>query len=264
MHKLVGIVAACALPGVAFAEDVRPAAMAIPAPDTAGDTAIVLPARTELVLRLDEEVASDRARVGQSVGVSVARDVIVDGAVLIPRGTAGVGAVTYRSGKGAFGKSGKLDIELRSIEIGGRSIPVVGRYHAAGDGRTGETIGTIIVGGVVAGAFVTGRNAVFEEGRQFTAFTGEAARIARPVVSPRPVVRMAKYVPVAPPAANFTRVPAVTASPYVSVAYTAPAAMAPAMPAAPAYVAKGSFAQRLAAAQPVRGGDPRLGWTISD
>ncbi len=258
MHKLVGIVAACALPGVAFAEDVRPASMAIPAPDTAGDTAIVLPARTELVLRLDEEVASDRARVGQSVGVSVARDVIVDGAVLIPRGTAGVGAVTYRSGKGAFGKSGKLDIELRSIEIGGRSIPVVGRYHAAGDGRTGETIGTIIVGGVVAGAFVTGHNAVFEEGRQFTAFTGEAARIARPVV------RMAKYVPVAPPAANLARGPAVTASPYVAVAYTGPAAMAPAMPAAPAYVAKGSFAQRLAAAQPVRGGDPRLGWTISD
>jgi hypothetical protein len=152
VHKLIIVAALCTLPTAIAAQDART------------DAAIVVPAHTEMALRLDEEIASDRARVGQTVAVSVARDVIVDGAVLIPRGAPGVGAVTFRTGKGAFGKSGKLDIELRSVEVGGRSVPVVGRYHAAGDGRTGETIGTIIVGGVVAGAFVTGHNAVFEEG----------------------------------------------------------------------------------------------------
>ncbi|KQN02452.1 MULTISPECIES: hypothetical protein [Sphingomonas] len=243
MHKLIVVAALCTLP------------TAIAAQDAPTDAAIVVPAHTEMVLRLDEEIASDRARVGQTVAVSVARDVIVDGAVLIPRGAPGVGAVTFRTGKGAFGKSGKLDIELRSVEVGGRSVPVVGRYHAAGDGRTGETIGTIIVGGVVAGAFVTGHNAVFEEGRQFTAFTGEATRIARPAI------RMARYAPPMPPAAvSFARGPALVPPSYVAVAYSSPAAM----PVPPAYVASGSFAQKLAAAQPVRGGDPRLGWTISD
>ncbi|RKE53418.1 MULTISPECIES: hypothetical protein [unclassified Sphingomonas] len=243
MHKLIVVAALCTLP------------TAIAAQDAPTDAAIVVPAHTEMVLRLDEEIASDRARVGQTVAVSVARDVIVDGAVLIPRGAPGVGAVTFRTGKGAFGKSGKLDIELRSVEVGGRSVPVVGRYHAAGDGRTGETIGTIIVGGVVAGAFVTGHNAVFEEGRQFTAFTGEATRIARPAI------RMARYAPLAvPPAMSFTRSPALVSPSYATVAYSPPAAMA--IP--PAYVADGSFAQKLAAAQPVRGGDSRLGWTISD
>ncbi|TCP94208.1 hypothetical protein C8J42_101667 [Sphingomonas sp. PP-CE-1A-559] len=243
MHKLIVVAALCTLP------------TAIAAQDAPTDAAIVVPAHTEMVLRLDEEIASDRARVGQTVAVSVARDVIVDGAVLIPRGAPGVGAVTFRTGKGAFGKSGKLDIELRSVEVGGRSVPVVGRYHAAGDGRTGETIGTIIVGGVVAGAFVTGHNAVFEEGRQFTAFTGEATRIARPAI------RMARYAPPMPPAAvSFARGPALVSPSYATVVYSPPAAMA--IP--PAYVADGSFAQKLAAAQPVRGGDPRLGWTISD
>ena len=239
MHKLIVVAALCTLP------------TAIAAQDAPTDAAIVVPAHTEMVLRLDEEIASDRARVGQTVAVSVARDVIVDGAVLIPRGAPGVGAVTFRTGKGAFGKSGKLDIELRSVEVAGRSVPVVGRYHAAGDGRTGETIGTIIVGGVVAGAFVTGHNAVFEEGRQFTAFTGEATRIARPAI------RMARYTP---PAMSFTRGPALVSPSSATVAYSPPTAMA--IP--PAYVADGSLAQKLAAAQPVRGGDPRLGWTISD
>jgi len=247
VHKLIVVAALCTLP------------TAIAAQDAPTDAAIIVPAHTEMVLRLDEEIASDRARVGQTVAVSVARDVIVDGAVLIPRGAPGVGAVTFRTGKGAFGKSGKLDIELRSVEVGGRSVPVVGRYHAAGDGRTGETIGTIIVGGVVAGAFVTGHNAVFEEGRQFTAFTGEATRIARPAI--RPAIRMARYAPPAvPPAMSFTRGPALVSPSYATVAYSPPAAMA--IP--PAYVAEGSFAQKLAAAQPVRGGDSRLGWTISD
>jgi len=243
VHKLIVVAALCTLP------------TAIAAQEAPTDAAIVVPAHTEMVLRLDEEIASDRAVVGQTVAVSVARDVIVDGAVLIPRGAPGVGAVTFRTGKGAFGKSGKLDIELRSVEVGGRSVPVVGRYHAAGDGRTGETIGTIIVGGVVAGAFVTGHNAVFEEGRQFTAFTGEATRIARPAI------RMARYAPPIPPAAaSFARSQALVSPSYATVAYSPPAAMA----VPPAYVADGSFAQKLAAAQPVRGGDSRLGWTISD
>jgi hypothetical protein len=243
VHKLMVVAALCTLP------------TAIAAQDAPTDAAIVVPAHTEMVLRLDEEIASDRARVGQTVAVSVARDVIVDGAVLIPRGAPGVGAVTFRTGKGAFGKSGKLDIELRSVEVAGRSVPVVGRYHAAGDGRTGETIGTIIVGGVVAGAFVTGHNAVFEEGRQFTAFTGEAIRIARPAI------RMARYAPPAvPPAMSFARSPVLVSPSYATVAYSPPAAMT----VPPAYVAAGSFAQKLAAAQPVRGGDSRLGWTISD
>jgi hypothetical protein len=239
VHKLIVVAGLCMLP------------TAIAAQEAPTDTAIVVPAHTEMLLRLDEEIASNRARVGQPVAVSVARDVIVDGAVLIPRGSPGVGAVTSRTGKGAFGKSGKLDIELRSVEVGGRTVPVVGRYHAAGDGRTGETIGTIIIGGVVAGAF----NAVFEEGRQFTAFTGEATRIARPPI------RMARYaLPIAPPAMSLARGPALASPSYTSVAYSPPVAIA--VPAA--YVANGSFAHRLAAAQPVRGGDPRLGWTISD
>lgn len=249
MRRLIMAAMAC-VPGTAFAAD---APVAAPA---GVETGVLVPAHTEVVLRLNEEIGSDRARLGQIVPVSVARDVIVDGAVLIPRGTFGTGEVVYRSGKGAFGKSGKVDVELRSIDVGGRSVPVVGHYHAAGGGRTGETIGTIIVGGVIAGAFVTGRHAVFEEGHEFTAFTGAATRVGRPTV------RIARFVP--PVATGLPAGPATFASTAVSYRPQGAYAARQAPAAVPAYTASGSFEQRLAAAQPVRGGDPRLGWTISD
>ncbi|MGA1798647.1 hypothetical protein VH567_07685 [Sphingomonas sp. 4RDLI-65] len=263
MRRLMMVAMGCCMLAAAIAAEAPAGAdAAAPAGASAGASAganagVLVPAHTEVVLRLNEEVGSDRARLGQMVPVSVARDVVVDGAILIPRGTAGTGEVVYRSGKGAFGKSGKVDVELRSIDVGGRSVPVVGRYHAAGGGRTGETIGTIIVGGVIAGAFITGRHAVFEEGHEFTAFTGAATRVARPSV------RMARFVPPAAsmPSGAGSFAPATVSyrprpiSPYV--ARPAPAVV-------PAYTVSGSLAERLAAAQPVRGGDPRLGWTISD
>ncbi len=252
MKAALLIGAICALPGAAFAGDGRPVDVTMAAVRV---SEIVVPAHTEMVLRLDEEIGSDRARIGQPVAVSVARDVIVDGMVVIPRGAAGTGAVTYRTGKGAFGKSGKVDIELRSIDVGGRMVPVVGRYHAAGDGRTGETLGTILVGGVVAGAFITGRHAVFEEGREFTAFTGAATPVTRPTV------RMARFVP--PIAASSVRNAAFDRVSSTGADFAGTASV-PAPGVTPVYAAYGSFAQRLAAAQPVHGGDPRLGWTISD
>lgn len=248
MRVLIILAMGFGVPGVAAAQDVRP--LVVPAM-LAADA--LVPAHTEIVFRLDEEIASNRAVVGQSVPVSVMRDVIVDGVVLIPRGSAGHGVVTARTGKGAFGKSGKLDIELRSVDVAGLSVPVNGRYHAAGDGRTGATLGTILVGGVIAGAFVTGRHAIFAEGREFVAFTRDATRVrippARSFAAPR-------YVALAAP------------MPVQFVAPVQPSLLAIAGPAEVAgsgrYDTMVRFQRNLALAQPTRSGNQRQGWTISD
>ncbi|MCU6455896.1 hypothetical protein LPN01_17595 [Sphingomonas sp. A2-49] len=269
MRTLTIVALGCAVPATAVAQNVAPTPVVAPFAAEA-----VLPPHTEVVLRLDEEVASNRARVGQAVPVSVARDVVVDGMVLIPRGTAGVGAVTGRTGKGAFGKSGKIDIELRSIEVAGRNVPIVGRYHASGKGRAGETIGTILVGGVIAGAFVTGRHAVFEEGREFTAFTADAARIAAPLrrsVAPAALAIAAASAP-RPIAAPVAYAGVASAPVYRASGYTAPlpqpvryASIDPvSAPTDSRYDTLVRFERGLAAVQPVRAGDSRQGWKISD
>jgi hypothetical protein len=190
------------------------------------------------------------------------RDVVVDGVVLIPRGSAGHGVVTARTGKGAFGKSGKLDIELRSVDVAGMSVPVTGRYHAAGDGRTGATLGTILVGGVIAGAFVTGRHAVFAEGREFTAFTADAIRVRIP---PARTVVSQRFAAVAP------NVPVPFFAPNAPVPFVATERPTPVMTASATemtgtgrYDTLVRFQRALSQAQPMRNGDVRQGWTISD
>ncbi|TXC70754.1 hypothetical protein FSB78_07235 [Sphingomonas ginsenosidivorax] len=236
------------MPDVAAADDARP--LVVPAVLAAG---ALVPAHTEIVFRLDEEIASNRAVVGQSIPVSVIRDVVVDGVVLIPRGSAGHGVVTARTGKGAFGKSGKLDIELRSVDVAGTSVPVTGRYHAAGDGRTGATLGTILVGGVIAGAFVTGRHAVFAEGREFTAFTADAIRVRIPPARTIVPQRFAAVAPNAP-------VPFVTPERPTPVM----TASATEMTGTGRYDTLVRFQRALSQAQPTRSGNVRQGWTISD
>ncbi|EMD81794.1 hypothetical protein C725_2842 [Pacificimonas flava] len=36
------------------------------------------------------------------------------------------------TGKGMFGKSGKMDVEIRYIEVDGNRIPVVGKFRQEG------------------------------------------------------------------------------------------------------------------------------------
>jgi hypothetical protein len=232
----------CALPTIAAAQE-------------APADVVMVPAHTQIAFRLDEEISSQRARVGQVVPVSVARDVIVDGALLIPRGTAGTGLVTARTGKGAFGKSGKVDIALQSVAIAGRQVAVTGRFHAAGKGRPGETVGSILIGGVVAGAFVTGRHAVFEEGREFVAYTADAASVpksaVRPVL-PAPVLTYAGILP-------RREGPYMTPMPVRLIDTRGDPDVGSAR-----FDTMQQLDRRIAQAQPIRGREPRQGWTISD
>lgn len=232
----------CALPTIAAAQ-------------TAPADVVMVPAHTQIAFRLDEEISSQRARVGQLVPVSVARDVIVDGAVLIPHGAAGTGLVTARTGKGAFGKSGKVDIALRSVEIAGRQVAVTGRFHAAGEGRAGETVGSILIGGVVAGAFVTGRHAVFEAGREFVAYTTDAASIPKAAVRPVRPAPVLVYASALPARAGAYRTP----MPVQLVDMPGDAATGSSR-----FDTMQQLDRRIAQAQPIRGRDARQGWTISD
>lgn len=139
----------------------------------------ILPANTEVMLRLDEEVNSKRLKVGDSFKLSVLQDVMLGNFVIIPRGTPATGAVSYRTGKGAFGKSAKMEITMNSIDLHGRKIPVTGNFRQEGEGNTGATVGAAVAAGPFA-AFVTGRSAVFQNGREFRVSTREAIPVVLP------------------------------------------------------------------------------------
>lgn len=164
----------------------------------------VLPTNTELLLRLNEEISSKRMKkVGSTFDLTVANDVMLGNYVVIPRGTPAKGVLSYRTGKGAFGKSAKIEIDMVSINLNGRTIPVGGHYRQEGAGNTGATVGTAVAAGVFS-AFVTGRSAVWAQGAEFKAFTKEAIPVtfaATPAVAPvAPAAPAAPATPVAPTA----------------------------------------------------------------
>jgi len=177
-------VAACCLSASAFAQTVPAILQPGPAAGVAATPLIVqqqqsnmLPSNSDVWFTLDAELNSKKARVGDTISFKVSRDVMVGQFVVIPRGTPGVGRLTYRTGKGAFGKSAKMEFDIDSVQLPGRTIPVTGHYRIEGQGNTGAAVGAVVAVGVF-GAFVTGHSAVATQGSEWKASTKEPIMIA--------------------------------------------------------------------------------------
>jgi hypothetical protein len=190
MNKLIALSVMVALPTSAAAQSsVAPAPSTTSAPvelaplgnspqpfEAAGKT-YALPANTEVVLRLSDELTSkgNQHKVGHMFRLTVAYDVKVNGTTVIPSGTQAVGEVTYRTGKGVFGKSGKLEVELRHVDLNGQRIPVTGKYRQEGEGNTTAAIGAVVLAAGLL--FVTGKSAVIPRGRELSAYTAQTTNI---------------------------------------------------------------------------------------
>lgn len=161
---------------------------------------LTLPANTEILLSLNDNLTSKNAKEGDTFALSVVHDVLLNGYVVIPRGSRGVGEVVWRTGKGAFGKSGKMDVVLRYVEIGGQRLSIDGKFRQEGDGNTVATVGTVVLAGLFAG-FVTGKTATIPRGRELMAHTREAlpVMIAAP---PPPPAALPPVIPAALPVAQ--------------------------------------------------------------
>lgn len=126
---------------------------------------LVLNSGTPITLAVIEEVTSTSHREGDIFKLTVLNDVKIGETVVIPRGTPARGEITWRTGKGAFGKSGKIEFALTSIDLNGKSLPVSGNFRQDGEGNTIATgIGVLAVG-VFAG-FITGKRARLPAGRE--------------------------------------------------------------------------------------------------
>lgn len=120
---------------------------------------LVLQAGTEVPMKTLTEVSSKRNRQGDRFDLVVSEDVIVGGHVVIPRGSRGVGEVTRLVPKGAFGKSGKLEVRLLYVAVGNSRVRLDGRAADRGKSGTGATVATAVLAGLFS-AFVTGTSAV--------------------------------------------------------------------------------------------------------
>jgi hypothetical protein len=136
----------------------------------------VLPSNTDVWVSLDSELSSKHARMGDPIAMKVSRDVMIGQYVVIPRGSVAKGHVSYRTGKGAFGKSAKMEFDIDAVLLNGRSVPVSGHYRIEGQGNTGATVAAVATVWI-ASPFITGHSAVATQGSEWKAATKEPISI---------------------------------------------------------------------------------------
>ncbi len=163
------------------AQDRAEAPVAVQAVRAAQQPETFLPAGTEIALKMAQTVTTKGRGwdEGDQFNLTVAAPVMLGGYVVIPQGTKAVGRITWLTSRGAFGKSGKMDVELEHLELGGRRIALDGTYRQEGKGATLATVGGVIAAGVLAG-FITGRSGEIPQGRELIATLESDLPVALP------------------------------------------------------------------------------------
>lgn len=114
---LVAAPPAAAAPPPAF-----PPAATPPCTSPAGSAAQrCVPALTQLIISLDAPISSRTAKTGESFAFSLAEPILLNGEVVVPTGTKGVGEVVHAKGTG-LGVGGELVLAARTLDVNGKPL----------------------------------------------------------------------------------------------------------------------------------------------
>ena len=87
-----------------------------------------IPANTGVLVRLDQAVSSQNAKHNQRVKASVAKDVVINGDVLLPKGAPAAVFVSSVHAGGDALKPAVLTLRLDAVTVGGRAYPISADY----------------------------------------------------------------------------------------------------------------------------------------
>lgn len=151
--------AAAPAPGAAAAS--KPANAPAPA---AAPRPIVVPAGTALNVRLTQAIEADVSYAGQTFKAIVDDPITLNGAIVIPRGAAGVLQAVKVEQSGKMKGSDKISLKLHSIGFGGKVYEVSSEYvetKGAGEGKKSarKTAGGAGLGAIVGGIAGGGKGA---------------------------------------------------------------------------------------------------------
>ncbi len=133
-----------------------PAQAAAPPAAPAPPPTLVIPAGTELRVRLDQDLGSKISHAGDSFSATVADDVVVDGRTVIPRGAEAEGTVIDAKGLGHFKGGALLELRLERVKTRWGSYPVSTSTMERAEKGKGKRTGLFAGGGGAFGAIVGG------------------------------------------------------------------------------------------------------------
>jgi hypothetical protein len=246
------IILASAVPGAAISQEpartpiaasASPVAgadgqVALQAVVVGGQSAPALRAGTEIPVRTRTELTTEHKalRVGQRFEVETSEAISLNGQLVLPVGTTGIGEVTMVRNKGMWGKSGHFGVRLLYLRVGDREIKLTGTIDDKG---TAGGVGAVAVSALVflpAGFFMTGTSARLPAGTIINGFLDEDL----------PVVFAQGSAP-APLVVNSPIVPAPVVAPAVMVKPTG--SVGPAAAQAPARSTEAALKQTAGGSQ---------------
>jgi len=111
-----------------------------------------VPARTPIDIEFVDTVNSRANQNGDRFAFRLVEPLVVDGHVLAPAGTPGVGEVVHAAHASFGGKAGELILAVRYLELNGTRIPLRSLRYGARQGR--DNSAAVNTGAIVAAAVV--------------------------------------------------------------------------------------------------------------
>jgi hypothetical protein len=155
-----------------------------PAPAPAVHRKIVLEDDTPVHLVLSENLSSASATTGQTIAFEVSEDVLVDGLLVVPRGSLAWGTVTEAQAKRRLGRAGHLDVNIDKVRLAdGEKVLLSATSHAKGGTHTlAMTTGIVVTSLVIWPAapfflFMHGHDVTIPKGTKIEAFTNGDANL---------------------------------------------------------------------------------------
>lgn len=117
---------------------------------------VTVPSGTQFSIRLDSELSSETAQVGDLFRASISSPVVVGDTTVIPLGTLVEGRVVDVKSAGRFAGQSDLVLELTRLVVDGKSYSIAtDRWSKAGSSR-GKSTATKVGGGAAVGAILGG------------------------------------------------------------------------------------------------------------
>lgn len=128
---------------------------------------IYIPKKTMLNVELVEEASSKKLKKNQQVEFRTVEHLIINGVIVIPKGTVGIGYVYEVQKAGGFGRKGVLRIAGKEIKtVNNISVPL--RKGLEGKGKTdGGAVAVASAVSLVGGLFMKGSNINYAAGTDF-------------------------------------------------------------------------------------------------
>lgn len=151
-----------------------------PAPPPAEQAPPVRIAAGTLIDLVTRDSISTKKNVkGDLLYLKVAAPVVVDGVTAIPVGTIVVAQLTRADKRGAFGKSGKLDVQLLYAELPSGPLRVSGMLEARGKRGADDSLATAALFFLLP-SVATGRSAEIPAGSEVSGRLDRDLWVARP------------------------------------------------------------------------------------